>query len=74
MTQEKGILEALQDGERLTPGDALKRFGCMRLAARVYDLRKLGHKIAEQMIEVDTRSGTAMVAEYRIDEDQMGLW
>lgn len=45
MTQTELILDALQKGERLTPLDALERFGCFRLAARVKDLRADGHKI-----------------------------
>ena len=40
MSQNAQILSALKNGERLTPLDALNRFGCFRLGARVYDLRK----------------------------------
>jgi hypothetical protein len=39
------ILAALKEGEQLTPLDALQRFGCFRLGARVADLKKLGHHI-----------------------------
>jgi len=45
MTQTEHILQALQRGERLTPLDALNRFGCFRLAARVAELRVDGHDI-----------------------------
>ena len=29
----------------ITPMDALNRYGCFRLAARIYDLRSAGHEI-----------------------------
>ena len=44
-SQLQGILEALQRGETLTPIDALNRFGCFRLGARIWDLRKKGYEI-----------------------------
>jgi hypothetical protein len=66
VTQERQILEALQAGDVLTPADALRRFGCMRLAARVYDLKRDGHAIVEEKVEVPTRSGTAFVSAYSI--------
>jgi len=44
MSQEQLTLEALQKGE-LTALDALKQFGCLRLAARIHRLRELGHDI-----------------------------
>ena len=44
MSQEDMTLEALQKGE-LTALDALKQFGCLRLAARIHRLREMGHDI-----------------------------
>ena len=44
MSQEEMILDALQRGE-LTSIDALQKFGCFRLSARIYRLKELGHKI-----------------------------
>ncbi len=46
-TQTQVILEALQSGKRLTPLDALNLCGCMRLAARIHELRQAGHKIKD---------------------------
>jgi Helix-turn-helix domain len=43
--QAQLILEALQAGEAITPLDALNRFSCFRLGARIYDLRKKGYDI-----------------------------
>ena len=46
------ILKALKNGERLTHLDAEKRFNCLRLGARIYDLKKRGHNIISKMITV----------------------
>ena len=51
-TQSAQILKALKNGERLTHLDAEKRFNCLRLGARIYDLRKRGHNITSIMITV----------------------
>lgn len=44
-SQNQMILEALQAGEAITAIDALNRFRCFRLAARIRDLRDAGHDI-----------------------------
>ena len=67
MTQTALIEAALKAGERLTPLDALRRFGCFRLGARIWDLRQAGLRIERQIIAVETAAGdTAHVAEYRL--------
>ena len=45
MTQTQRILIYLKSGKSLTPLEALKKFGCFRLAARISDLRSQGHTI-----------------------------
>lgn len=60
MTQADAILQALRAGDRLTPLDALRRFGCFRLAARIHDLKGRGHNITTHIV----RRGDAEVAEY----------
>ena len=62
-TQTTQILKALKDGARLTPMDALKRFGCFRLSARIADLRKKGFRIVN---EWRTENGKRF-AEYRLE-------
>lgn len=44
-TQSEQILTYLSKGKGLTPIDALNKFGCFRLAARISDLRTQGHTI-----------------------------
>jgi len=68
MTQNEMILEHLQEGHSLTPRDALEKFGVMRLAARINDLRAAGHPIRTDIIVVPTRVGIANVAEYSLGE------
>ena len=60
--QNNQILKYLQTGKSLTPMDALKKFGCFRLGARIYDLKRDGHSIMSQMVEV----GEKRVARYTL--------
>lgn len=49
-SQSKEILKYLQEGNEITPIEALERFNCFRLGARVYDLKKLGYEIETRMV------------------------
>jgi hypothetical protein len=49
ITQEKWILSALYWGP-ITPMQALKGCGCLRLAARIRDLRDQGHNIITEQV------------------------
>lgn len=51
MTQTEWILDRLQRGP-VTAIDALEGCGCFRLAARINDLRQLGHEIETQTLEL----------------------
>lgn len=57
------ILNHLRAGKHLTALEALNRFGCLRLAARIDDLKKDGHDIKSQMVELPNGK---RVASYRI--------
>ena len=50
MTQANQILDYLLTGQEITPIEALERFQCFRLAARVYDLRRDGVEIIERTV------------------------
>lgn len=63
-SQSTQILAALKAGQHITPIDALNRFGCLRLGARVFDLKQAGHKI--HTARVETPSG-AFVASYSME-------
>lgn len=62
------ILDDLQKGKKITPRQAMTDYGCMRLGARIYDLRKAGYIIQSRMIEVPTRNGHTHVSEYWMEE------
>ena len=65
--QSELILEYLETHGSITPLEAQRLFGCMRLGARIWDLRNEGHNIVREMIVVPTRDGkTARVAQYRL--------
>lgn len=50
MSQNKMILKYLQTHRRgITGIDALQKFGCYRLSARISDLRELGYDIRTDM-------------------------
>ncbi|AXI04357.1 helix-turn-helix domain-containing protein [Aquirhabdus parva] len=46
--QAAAILQALKNGESITQAEAIPRFSCYRLAARINELRAAGHKIVTQ--------------------------
>ncbi|PIT43804.1 hypothetical protein BHC46_12435 [Snodgrassella alvi] len=50
------ILEYMRAGNSITPIEALQLFGCMRLGARIYDLKQDGHVINTLMVK-DEKSG-----------------
>jgi hypothetical protein len=58
MSHKKKILKWLEQGKGITPLDALKEFKCLRLGARIYDLRKDGYDIETKMIEDDNDEKT----------------
>lgn len=62
MSQTQAILDHMKRGQPITPMDALRLYGCFRLAARVADLRESGHPIERQLIRKDGKT----YAEYRL--------
>lgn len=62
-SQTEMILEYFKRGGTLTPLEALHKFGCLRLGARVWDLKKRGYDIVEHLVEIE---GGKHVAEYRM--------
>lgn len=69
MTQNEKIKRHLEIYGSITPLDALREYGCMRLASRVSDLKKSGMNIERRMIREKNRFGEPVYfAEYRIGE------
>jgi hypothetical protein len=63
MSQNKQIADYLNKGKKLTPVDALNKFGCFRLAARIADLRNDGMNIITNTIKLENKK---QVAQYSI--------
>jgi hypothetical protein len=63
MSQKMEILHYLKTKRQLTPLEALKRFGCLRLSGRILELRQDGHRIETTMVEVgnDKRVGSYLL-------------
>ena len=76
-TQNEIVLAMLREAGEvgITPLDALRHAHSLRLGARIYDLRKDGHDIRAEIVEVP---GGAHVARYTIHEakpmEQAKMW
>jgi len=57
MTQAEMILHYMETKGPITPLEALLKFGCMRLPARVYELKKLGYDIRDRFVENENVDG-----------------
>jgi hypothetical protein len=51
-TQNEQIKAYLSKGKSITPLDALNKFGCFRLSARIKNLRDEGLKIATKYVTI----------------------
>jgi hypothetical protein len=63
MNQKQQILNHLRNGKSITPLEALNEYGCLRLGARIHDLKRAGHNIASESVEL---SNGKRVASYRM--------
>lgn len=61
-SQDDMVLAHLKRGRTLTPLEALDRFNCFRLGARIHTLKGLGHDINSTLIRV----GDKRVAQYSL--------
>ena len=70
MTQCEKILDYIRVNGSITPLDALREFGCMRLASRISDLKNQGYDI-NSMIETkkNWRGESVRYARYELKGD-----
>ena len=69
MRQTEQILHHMERYGSITALEAMQEYGCMRLGARVWDLRQDGHRILREMVEGRNRFGdTTRFARYRLAE------
>jgi hypothetical protein len=66
-SQKSMILRYLRKYGHITPKEARMNFGCDRLGARIYNLKKEGHKIETRMIQVADRK---RVAQYHLKREK----
>jgi hypothetical protein len=69
MRQIDELIDLMKQGW-VSPSMALAGTGCMRLAARVHDIRTLGYKVISRNVKRKNRLGrTITYKEYRIKEE-----
>lgn len=57
MTQNEMVLAYMKDNGSITPRQAVDELGCMRLGARIWDLKRRGVKINKVMVTSSNRFG-----------------
>ena len=68
MSQNERILDHLKTVGTIRPMTAWNDLGIYRLASRINDLRKAGHKINTKKVEVVNRWGeSTYIAEYSLE-------
>jgi DNA-binding transcriptional ArsR family regulator len=68
-TQCQCILNALRQGEEITPRDAIERWNCYRLGARIWDLKQAGIPVDVEMI----KHGKSYFACYSLKSEHRNL-
>ena len=69
-TQNQRILNYIEQFGSITQLEALRDLGVMRLASRISDLRKQGHKITGEVVPVKNRfEEQCYIKRYRFDEE-----
>lgn len=69
-TQNDKILRHLTEHGGITPLEALDRFGVMRLASRISELKQMGHAIKTELVKAKNRNGDTVVFAKYILEDK----
>ncbi|MBR2493295.1 MAG: helix-turn-helix domain-containing protein [Paludibacteraceae bacterium] len=67
-TQCEQILRYMDEHGSITSLEAIKYFGCLRLASRINDLRKRGYMIVKNMVRMENEDGSyrGQYAEYHL--------
>lgn len=69
-TQCEKILKWMEETGGITQRDAFF-FGCQRLASRIHDLKRQGHNISSELVEVTNRDGSKThVSVYRLVKEE----
>lgn len=69
MSQKEMVLKHLKEGKEITPLEALKEYGSLRLGAIIFDLRKEGYNISTRLTNFKNKYGhTTQYAIYKLEE------
>lgn len=60
MTQQEMILYHIENYGSISPLEAMKFYGIMRLASRIHDLKKQGYEFKRETITAKNRFGEPM--------------
>ena len=63
-SQRQKIMAFLEAGNKLTALDALKKWGCFRLASRIHELKKAGYPVVSQTIEMNGKKISQYYTQY----------
>jgi len=69
LTQREKILKWLLSGKTITSLQAILRFGCLRLSARIFEIRDMGHVIQTKSVKTPTG---VVVTQYSLIQYQAG--
>lgn len=71
-TQCERIVEYMKVEGSITQLDALREFGCMRLASRISELKKAGVPIVRELEQSKNRYGEPIsYARYRLEDENV---
>lgn len=51
LSQNEQIRQHLESGKKITPLEALQQFNCLRLGARIHNLKAMGLSISSKLVE-----------------------
>lgn len=72
LTQRDMILQYIQDNGSITAYEAVKEIGCLQLAARLCELKKLGYRFDKTRIHTKNRYGyPSHYDEYRLADSEV---
>lgn len=72
LTQRDMILKYMQDNGSITAYEAVKEIGCLQLAARLCELKKLGYRFDKTRIHTKNRYGyPSHYDEYRLADSEV---
>lgn len=68
-SQNALIVDYIRKYGRITPLDAMRDLGVMRLSSRISDMRRLGYEVIDEWVSVENRWGEKVkVKSYRLEE------